>query len=179
MAEPSEVEKLSEQEREEEGREGGQAALQIEEGAPQEVKTEEVNVEEVKAEEAKAQVVKGESEEVAEEAEEEGRVEMEEDRDSLVPGTGSINGDLEEEESDEGEEEEEEEEENMSNMVQGTTETLLNKLEENLSQAPPCSEQELLQVPAPSQPPPSPLIIPSCLTASFLPCPLTPSPAGG
>ena len=66
--------------------------------------------------------------------------EAEIDRDSLVPGTGSINGDLDEndvdEESDVGEEitEEDEEEENMTNVVQGTTETIINKLEENLSQ---------------------------------------------
>ena len=66
--------------------------------------------------------------------------EAEIDRDSLVPGTGSINGDLDEndvdEESDVGEDitEEDEEEENMTNVVQGTTETIINKLEENLSQ---------------------------------------------
>jgi hypothetical protein len=70
-------------------------------------------------------------------------IEEEGDRDSLVPGTGSIAGHLEErsdDEEDEGAEEDEdgaeleESEENMSNVVQGTTESILNKLEENLSQ---------------------------------------------
>ena len=84
-------------------------------------------------------------------------VEAEVDRDSLVPGTGSINGDLDEndieEESDVGEniteEEEEDEEDNMTNVVQGTTETIINKLEENLSQVPEIDESELLQVAEP------------------------------
>jgi len=81
--------------------------------------------------------------------------EAEIDRDSLVPGTGSINGDLDEndvdEESDVGEDitEEDEEEENMTNVVQGTTETIINKLEENLSQVPEIDESELLQVAEP------------------------------
>ena len=67
------------------------------------------------------------------------------DRDSLVPGTGSINGDLDEEDEEE-DSDEDGEEENMGNVVQGTTETILNKLEENLSQAPPVAEGDLLQV---------------------------------
>ena len=74
-------------------------------------------------------------------------VEQEVDRDSLVPGTGSINGhddDDEDPESDIGEDLTEEDE-NMSNVVQGTTETILNKLEENLAQAPEIDESELLQ----------------------------------
>ena len=89
---------------------------------------------------------------VAEPAMEAGE-EQEVDRDSLVPGTGSINGDLDDisvQESDIGEEEEEEdvteEDENMSNVVQGTTETILNKLEENLASVPEIDESELLQV---------------------------------
>ena len=71
------------------------------------------------------------------------------DRDSLVPGTGSINGDIEggyEDESDEGDEVDDDDDENMSNVVQGTTETILNKLEENLAQAPDVDEADLLQV---------------------------------
>ena len=71
--------------------------------------------------------------------------EREVDRDSLVPGTGSINGDIGggyEDDSDEGDDEDE----NMSNVVQGTTETILNKLEENLAQAPEVDESDLLQV---------------------------------
>merc|ERR1719189_2645753 len=82
------------------------------------------------------------------------------DRDSLVPGTGSINGDITEEaedgegeESDQGEditeEEEEMDDENMSAMVQGTTETILNKLEENLTNVPDIDESELLQAAEP------------------------------
>ena len=75
--------------------------------------------------------------------------EQEVDRDSLVPGTGSINGDLDDisaQESDIGEEDVTEEDENMSNVVQGTTETILNKLEENLASVPEIDESELLQV---------------------------------
>eukprot|EP00092_Neocalanus_flemingeri_P014901 GFUD01016093.1.p1 GENE.GFUD01016093.1~~GFUD01016093.1.p1 ORF type:complete len:800 (+),score=220.63 GFUD01016093.1:61-2460(+) len=78
--------------------------------------------------------------------------EREADRDSLVPGTGSINGDIEggyDDESDEGEEDIDDEDENMSNVVQGTTETILNKLEENLAQAPEVDESDLLQVAEP------------------------------
>ena len=78
-------------------------------------------------------------------------VEQEVDRDSLVPGTGSINGhddDDEDPESDIGEDLTEEDE-NMSNVVQGTTETILNKLEENLAQVPEIDESELLQVAEP------------------------------
>ena len=70
------------------------------------------------------------------------------DRDSLVPGTGSINGDIGggyDDESDDGDEVDDEDE-NMSNVVQGTTETILNKLEENLAQAPEVDESDLLQV---------------------------------
>jgi len=73
------------------------------------------------------------------------------DRDSLVPGTGSINGDIEggyDDESDEGEEVDDDDE-NMSNVVQGTTETILNKLEENLAQAPEVDESDLLQIAEP------------------------------
>ena len=80
----------------------------------------------------------------------EGGEEQEVDRDSLVPGTGSINGDLDDisaQEADIGEDvTEEEEDENMSNVVQGTTETILNKLEENLASVPEIDESELLQV---------------------------------
>ena len=78
--------------------------------------------------------------------------EQEVDQDSLVPGTGSINGDLDDisvQESDIGEEDVTEEDENMSNVVQGTTETILNKLEENLAQVPEIDESELLQVAEP------------------------------
>lgn len=74
------------------------------------------------------------------------------DRDSLVPGTGSINGDIEggyEDESDEGDEVDDDDDENMSNVVQGTTETILNKLEENLAQAPDVDEADLLQMAEP------------------------------
>ena len=92
-----------------------------------------------------------ELEAVAEPETEESEAEREADRDSLVPGTGSINGDIEEdgEESEEDAEdeevtEEEEEEEDMSNVVQGTTETILNKLEENLAAAPEVEESDLL-----------------------------------
>ena len=94
------------------------------------------------------------------------------DRDSLVPGTGSINGDIteeaedgEREESDQGEditeEEEEMDDENMSAMVQGTTETILNKLEENLTNVPDIDESELLQAaePGPLDPEVSSLFI--------------------
>ena len=95
------------------------------------------------------------------------------DRDSLVPGTGSINGDITEEvedgegeESDQGEditeeEEEEMDDENMSAMVQGTTETILNKLEENLTNVPDIDESELLQAaePGPLDPEVSSLFI--------------------
>jgi len=79
-----------------------------------------------------------------------GVLEREVDRDSLVPGTGSINGDIGDENYEDSEEvEEEEDDENMGNVVQGTTETILNKLEENLSQAPPIDESELLQIASP------------------------------
>jgi len=73
------------------------------------------------------------------------------DTDSLVPVTGSINGDLDDHEdvASDPEPETEEEEENMSNVVQGTTETILNKLEENLSQAPEVEESDLLQISEP------------------------------
>jgi len=73
------------------------------------------------------------------------------DRDSLVPGTGSINGDIEggyDDESDDGDEVDDDDE-NMSNVVQGTTETILNKLEENLAQAPEVDESDLLQIAEP------------------------------
>ena len=108
---------------------------------------EEVKEEQVKeevAEEVKEEsvaVTEGESER----GEGEGVMGEEGDRDSLVPGTGSINGDLDEEEEEE-ESDEDGDEENMGNVVQGTTETILNKLEENLSQAPPIAEGDLLQV---------------------------------
>ena len=100
-------------------------------------------VEEVKEEVTKeeaAAVTEGESER----AEGEGVMGEEGDRDSLVPGTGSINGDLDAEEEEDSDEDGDEE--NMGNVVQGTTETILNKLEENLSQAPPVAEGDLLQV---------------------------------
>ena len=112
----------------------------------EEVKEEEVKVEEVReevTEEVKVEevaVTEGESERATE-----GGMGEEGDRDSLVPGTGSINGDLDEEEEEE-DSDEDGEEENMGNVVQGTTETILNKLEENLSQAPPVAEGDLLQV---------------------------------
>merc|ERR1711892_1211660 len=73
------------------------------------------------------------------------------DRDSLVSGTGSINGDIEggyDDESDDGDEVDDDDE-NMSNVVQGTTETILNKLEENLAQAPEVDESDLLQIAEP------------------------------
>jgi len=73
------------------------------------------------------------------------------DRDSLVPGTGSINGDIGgayDDESDDGDEVDDDDE-NMSNVVQGTTETILNKLEENLAQAPEVDESDLLQIAEP------------------------------
>ena len=80
-------------------------------------------------------------------------METEVDRDSLVPVTGSLNGDLEDaEDVSEVEEEmteEEEDDENMSNVVQGTTETILNKLEENLAQVAEVDESELLQMAEP------------------------------
>ena len=112
---------------------------------------EEVKEEEVKeevGEEAKEEVEKEETVTVTGgEVVEAGEVVMGEegDRDSLVPGTGSINGDLDEEDEEE-DSDEDGEEENMGNVVQGTTETILNKLEENLSQAPPVAEGDLLQV---------------------------------
>ena len=112
--------------------------------------------EEVKEEEVKEEVKEEVIEEVREEAvavtegesergDGEGVMGEEGDRDSLVPGTGSINGDLDEEEEEE-DSDEDGDEENMGNVVQGTTETILNKLEENLSQAPPIAEGDLLQV---------------------------------
>ena len=112
--------------------------------------------EEVKEEEVKEGVKEEVIEEVKEEAvavtegesergDGEGVMGEEGDRDSLVPGTGSINGDLDEEEEEE-DSDEDGDEENMGNVVQGTTETILNKLEENLSQAPPIAEGDLLQV---------------------------------
>jgi hypothetical protein len=52
------------------------------------------------------------------------------DHDSLVPVTGSLAGDEGVGEEEEGEEEDEDD---YSNVVQGTTETLLTKLEENLA----------------------------------------------
>ena len=113
----------------------------------EEVKEEEVKVEEVReevTEEVKVEAVavtEGESER----GDVEGVMGEEGDRDSLVPGTGSINGDLDEEEGEE-DSDEDGDEENMGNVVQGTTETILNKLEENLSQAPPIAEGDLLQV---------------------------------
>ena len=108
----------------------------------EEVKEEQVKeegTEEVKEE--SVAVTEGESER----GEGEGVMGEEGDRDSLVPGTGSINGDLDEEEEEE-DSDEDGDEENMGNVVQGTTETILNKLEENLSQAPPIAEGDLLQV---------------------------------
>ena len=115
----------------------------------EEVKEEEVREEEVKeedvAEEVKEELV-GVTEGESERGEGEGVMGEEGDRDSLVPGTGSINGDLDEEEEEEEDSDEDGEEENMGNVVQGTTETILNKLEENLSQAPPVAEGDLLQV---------------------------------
>ena len=114
--------------------------------AEEEVKEEKVKEEEIKEEvkeEAVAVTEEGESERVEGG---EGVMGEEGDRDSLVPGTGSINGDLDEEEEEEEESDEDGDEENMGNVVQGTTETILNKLEENLSQAPPVAEGDLLQV---------------------------------
>ena len=109
----------------------------------EEVKEGEVKEEEEVKEEVKEAVTEGESER-AEGGE--GVMGEEGDRDSLVPGTGSINGDLDEEEEEEEESDDDGDEENMGNVVQGTTETILNKLEENLSQAPPVAEGDLLQV---------------------------------
>ena len=119
-----------------------QDGVQVEQAVKEEVKEEEVKEEvgeEAKEEEA-VTVTGGEVLEA-------GEVVMGEegDRDSLVPGTGSINGDLDEEDEEE-DSDEDGEEENMGNVVQGTTETILNKLEENLSQAPPVAEGDLLQV---------------------------------
>ena len=136
--------------------EAGHVVVQIDEKAHVEEveQTEEaVHVkEEVKEEQVKEEVteeVKEESVAVtegeSERGEGEGVMGEEGDRDSLVPGTGSINGDLDEEEEEE-ESDEDGDEENMGNVVQGTTETILNKLEENLSQAPPIAEGDLLQV---------------------------------
>ena len=121
-------------------------AIQVDKEVKEEEKEEakEEVVEEVKEEVTKeeaAAVTEGESER----AEGEGVMGEEGDRDSLVPGTGSINGDLDEEEEEE-DSDEDGDEENMGNVVQGTTETILNKLEENLSQAPPIAEGDLLQV---------------------------------
>ena len=136
--------------------EAGHVVVQIDEKAHVEEveQTEEaVHVkEEVKEEQVKEEVteeVKEESVAVtegeSERGEGEGVMGEEGDRDSLVPGTGSINGDLDEEEEEE-DSDEDGDEENMGNVVQGTTETILNKLEENLSQAPPIAEGDLLQV---------------------------------
>ena len=113
-------------------------AVHVKEEVKEEQVKEEVT-EEVKEE--SVAVTEGESER----GEGEGVMGEEGDRDSLVPGTGSINGDLDEEEEEE-ESDEDGDEENMGNVVQGTTETILNKLEENLSQAPPIAEGDLLQV---------------------------------
>ena len=120
-------------------------AIQVDKEVKEEEKEEakEEVVEEVKEEVTKeeaAAVTEGESER----AEGEGVMGEEGDRDSLVPGTGSINGDLDAEEEEDSDEDGDEE--NMGNVVQGTTETILNKLEENLSQAPPVAEGDLLQV---------------------------------
>jgi len=139
--------------------EAGHVVVQIDEKAHVEEveQTEEaVHVkEEVKEEQVKEEVteeVKEESVAVtegeSERGEGEGVMGEEGDRDSLVPGTGSINGDLDEEEEEE-ESDEDGDEENMGNVVQGTTETILNKLEENLSQAPPIAEGDLLQIAEP------------------------------
>ena len=113
-------------------------AVHVKEEVKEEQVTEEVT-EEVK--EDSVAVTEGESER----GDGEGVMGEEGDRDSLVPGTGSINGDLDEDEEEE-ESDEDGDEENMGNVVQGTTETILNKLEENLSQAPPIAEGDLLQV---------------------------------
>ena len=118
-----------------------QDGVQVEQAVKEEVKEEDIK-------EAKEEVEKEETVTVTGgEVVEVGEVVMGEegDRDSLVPGTGSINGDLDEEDEDE-DSDEDGEEENMGNVVQGTTETILNKLEENLSQAPPVAEGDLLQV---------------------------------
>ena len=118
-------------------------AVHVKEEVKEEEVREEVREEEV-AEEVKEELV-GVTEGESERGEGEGVMGEEGDRDSLVPGTGSINGDLDEEEEEE-DSDEDGEEENMGNVVQGTTETILNKLEENLSQAPPVAEGDLLQV---------------------------------
>ena len=140
--------------------EAGHVVVQIDEKAHVEEveQTEEaVHVkEEVKEEQVREEVKEEVTEEVKEDSvavtegesergDGEGVMGEEGDRDSLVPGTGSINGDLDEEEEEE-ESDEDGDEENMGNVVQGTTETILNKLEENLSQAPPIAEGDLLQV---------------------------------
>lgn len=78
------------------------------------------------------------------EEQEEAASDTEQDRDSLVPVTGSITGDVTEDGcndvSEMGEEEEvtedEDIEDDMPEIVQGTTKTLISKLEENLSAAP-------------------------------------------
>ena len=127
-------------------------ALQIEEGGTANPQDDQVVEEATTQEQQVVEEVTVAAEEVtgAVEGGQEAQGAMEGDRDSLVPGTGSINGEVEGEDSEEGEEEEgedeEEEEEKMSHVVQGTTETILNKLEENLSNPHPCSESDLLQV---------------------------------
>ena len=71
------------------------------------------------------------------------------DHDSLVPGTGSITGDADDVAASDDvdvDEDLEDEEQQMTNVVQGTTETVLNKLEEHLASAPGLDESELLQV---------------------------------
>ena len=83
---------------------------------------------------------------VVEETTMEAEEEQEVDRDSLVPGTGSINGHDDASDPESDGEDVTEDDENMSNVVQGTTETILNKLEENLAQVPEIDESELLQV---------------------------------
>ena len=76
------------------------------------------------------------------EEQEEAASDTEQDRDSLVPVTGSITGDVTEDGcndvSEMGEEvtEDEDIEDDMPEIVQGTTKTLISKLEENLSSAP-------------------------------------------
>jgi len=120
-------------------------------------KGKEISVAVEESEEVNETVNEAESElEQAAEMEQEAEAEVEIDRDSLVPGTGSINGDINDDDvdddvgSDPGEDiTEEDEEENMTNVVQGTTETILNKLEENLSNVPEVDESELLQVAEP------------------------------
>ena len=78
----------------------------------------------------------------AERVEEKDVSDTEHDRDSLVPVTGSITGDVTEDGcndvSEMGEEvtEEEDIEDDMPEIVQGTTKTLISKLEENLTTVP-------------------------------------------